>query len=425
MNAMYDDENIHTIDQLHTFLQTAEVFELILSCSHAERAEWIYSRLARFRYQLLRKKEKGVVLAYLKRVTGLSDKQIDRHIAAYKKRKKLCGRYKRHSFEATFTLSDAELLAATDDLHAGDHGRLNGGAIQKICRKQLRCGDVQYEHLAKASIATIYRLRQTKRYKEQCQSISKTKKSDVSIGVRMKPDPKGRPGCLRADTVHQGEYEGHKGVYHVNFVDELLQWEVPIAVEEISMGCMKDAVEEGLDLFPFSIWQFHSDPGGEYINEKVHGCLNKMTILQSKSRPGKCTDNALIESKNGAIIRKHMGYSHIPQPFAARINVLYREHFIPYLNFHRPCWFPTIEIDAKGKRKRTYKAKDIMTPYEKFLSLDKPEQYLRPGWTLERLEKMANAKTPNQAKADFNRAKQELKEIIAKAWQEMKPANGE
>jgi hypothetical protein len=39
-----------------------------------------------------------------------------------------------------------------------------------------------------------------------------------------KPQPQGKPGYLRADTIHQGGQEGQKGVYHINTVDELTQW---------------------------------------------------------------------------------------------------------------------------------------------------------------------------------------------------------
>ena len=37
-------------------------------------------------------------------------------------------------------------------------------------------------------------------------------------------------------------------------------------------------------------------------------------------------DNAQAESKNGAIVRKHLGYSHIPQRFAAPVNEFCRDY---------------------------------------------------------------------------------------------------
>jgi len=69
-----------------------------------------------------------------------------------------------------------------------------------------------------------------------------------------------------------------------------------------------------------------------------------------------------VESKNGAVIRKHMGFDHIASNHADSINVFYREHFNPYLNFHRPCGVPQLKKDSKGKTIRMYNW--YATPWE-------------------------------------------------------------
>ena len=420
MTTMYNDDNIGTVAELRIFLATADIFSIKLHCPPRGRADWVYERLVRFKYQTLKsKKDKSTVMEYLRIVSGFCEKQLDRHIAAYKKGKKLCRSYHRHSFTPTYTRADAELLAKTDDIHAGIYGKLNGMAIQEICKQEYERGNTQYRNLDRVSVATIYRLRQTKRYREQSQSIARTKPIQCSIGKRKKPEPNGQPGFIRVDTVHQGDYEGQKGVYHLDLVDEVLQWQVPFSVEELAMNTVGPAIEKALEYFPFIIQGMHSDPGGEFINEVVAALLKKMKIDQTKSRPGKCNDNALVECKNGAVIRKHMGYAHIPQPFAARINRFYQQHFIPYINFHRPSLFPTIITDEKGKERRIYRRQDCMTPYKRFLSLENPEQYLGEGWTLERLETMATEKSPNEAAGDMQQAKQKLKELIDQAFDEL------
>ncbi len=89
--------------------------------------------------------------------------------------------------------------------------------------------------------------------------------------------------------------------------------------------------------FPFVIRGFHSDNGSEFINGPAVRLLNKLLIQeQKKSRSRHCNDNAQADSKNGAIVRKHLGYSHIPQRFAALVNAFDREYLNPYVNFHRP-----------------------------------------------------------------------------------------
>jgi hypothetical protein len=185
-----------------------------------------------------------------------------------------------------------------------------------------------------------------------------------------------------------------------------------MAVEQISESCMEAALLEAFPLFVCMTHNYHSDNGGENINYRVASLLKKLTIAQTKSRPRHSNDNGLVETKNGSIIRKHMGYHHIPQPFASRINKFYREHLIPYLNFHRPCAFAKIEIFPNGKKKITYPPANYMTPYEKLKSLPNWQQYLRPGVTPQILEALANAKTPNQAAKELQETKRELMKII-------------
>lgn len=109
------------------------------------------------------------------------------------------------------------------------------------------------------------------------------------------------------DTVHQGDRDGVKGVYHINAVDEVTQWEVVACVPQISEAWLLPELVSMLAQFPFRIRGFHSGNGGEFINHKVEMLLQKLLIEQTKSRPRRSNDNGLMESKNGAVIRKHLG----------------------------------------------------------------------------------------------------------------------
>ena len=142
--------------------------------------------------------------------------------------------------------------------------------------------------------------------------------------------------------------------------------------------------------------------------------LQTLLIEQTKSRARRSNDNALVESKNGSVIRKHFGYSHIPQQFAESINLLCQEHSMPYLNFHRPCFFPTTEIDAKGKAVKRYRYADMMTPYEKLKSLANAADFLKPGVTFEQLDKDSTAMTDNEAAARFTSQRNKIFKQIFK-----------
>src|SRR5213075_3297161 len=206
---------------------------------------------------------------------------------------------------------------------------------------------------------------------------------------RRGPEPDGRPGYLRVDTVHQGDRDGVKGVYHINAVDEVTQWQVVGATAQISEAWLMPVLEALLAQFPFHILGFHSDNGSEFINHTVATLLNRLLAEQTKSRPRHSNDNGLVEAKNGAVIRKHMGYGHIASAHAETIEAFYERHFNPYLNFHRPCAQPDITIDEKGRSHCVYRR--YQTPLETLLALPEPAQYLRPGLTRAVLQRIAAA----------------------------------
>jgi hypothetical protein len=182
-----------------------------------------------------------------------------------------------------------------------------------------------------------------------------TRPTPVNIGERRRPGPDRRPGYLRVDAFHQGDLEGVKGVYHINAVDEVTQWQVLGATQQISEAYLVPVLEAILGQFPFRIRGFHSDNGSELINHTVAHLLNKLLIEQTKSRPRRSNDNGLVEAKNGAVVRNHMGYTHIAGPHAAAIGAFYEQYFNPYLNFHRPCGVPEQVVGAKGKSTRVYR----------------------------------------------------------------------
>jgi transposase InsO family protein len=220
------------------------------------------------------------------------------------------------------------------------------------------------------------------------------------------------PGYIRIDTVHQGDQDGMKGVYHINAVDIVTQWELVASVERISEAYLLPVIALLLDGFPFAVRGFHSDSGSEYVNHEIARLLEKLRVEFTKSRPRQTNDNALAECKNGAIIRKFMGYSHIAQKHAAAINRFYTEVLNPYLNFHRPCYFAVDKIDAKGKIRKTYPHNQITTPWERLKSIPDFSNYLKPGVTPQSLEREANAMSDNEAAKQVQQARKLLFQSI-------------
>ena len=403
MTVTMDDSRITTLEQIQGLLKTPSELKL-KGLSRPQRYAWIEGALKRFDYFSLGKKGKGLVRAYTARLSGYSRAAITRLISRWLRDGSL--RHvgaRRHRFPSKYTIFDRELLAQTDNAH----GRLSGPATKRILQRQhFVYGDKRFERLKDISAPHIYNLRRTRTYRLRSQTFARTKPVRVSIGIRRRPDPQGQPGFIRVDTVHQGDLDGVKGVYHVNLVDEVTQWEVVVCVETISEAHLLPALELALAAFPFALRGFHSDNGGEYINGVVAELLNKLLIEQTKSRSGRTNDNALVESKNGSIIRKHMGYWHIEQRHAPRINGFYQEHFNVYLNFHRPCGFATVTVDEKGRRSRKYET--YQTPYERLKSLPEAASHLCPGVSFKVLDEIAARHSDNECARRMQEAKDKL-----------------
>jgi transposase InsO family protein len=369
-----------------------------------ELYEWTQATLCAQAYVGLHRSDKGLVKQYISKLTGVSRAQLTRLIAQYAASGIVQVRRGRgERYTARYTPADIAVLAEVDEAHE----TLSGPATRKLLyRGYYEFADARYERLANISSAHIYNLRKVRGYRERVMVFTKTRPTPVSIGERRKPEPGGRPGYLRVDTVHQGDLDGAKGVYHINLVDEVTHWEIVGAVERISESYLEPLLQRLLKQFPFRILGFHSDNGSEFINHTIAAMLNKLLIEQTKSRPRKSNDNGLVESKNGGVIRKHMGFDHIASAHADSINAFYEEYFNPYLNFHRPCAVPELKKNIRGKTIRAYKW--YATPWEILRQTPGVGGYLKDDVTLEEMEKLADADSDTGSATKMQKAKRQM-----------------
>jgi transposase InsO family protein len=401
-----NEDRLVTLPQLRQFVEGTSEVEFRRCGKGEDRYRHIEGVLRRFGYARLKRADKGLVVRYLMRTTGYSRPQLVRLI-----KRARAGALKKgyrpptHGFVRRFNEADVALLAATDTLH----GTLSGPATRHLMQRAMAIyGDARYARLATISIAHLYNLRRRTGYTERRREWTKTRPTQVSIGERRPPAPEGRPGFIRIDSVHQGDQDGVKGVYHIKAVDCLTQWELVATCEKISEAYLLPVIATLLAGFPFAILGFHADNGSEYINHRVAEMLDKLRVEFTKSRPRHSNDNGLAETKNGAVIRKQLGYAHIPQCFAAAVNAFCAEHLNPYLNFHRPCLFAEEITDSKGKIRKRYPQRLVMTPFEKLATLDSVQQHLRRGVTLETLRRHAERMSDNDAAARLNEARNQL-----------------
>ncbi len=409
--------NIHlnSIQEIEEFLKyDSGSFHLKIT-SRKEKYIFINKILNQFKFRRLKKKEKGIVKKYLRKLTGYSEVHLKRLISLWKKGLllKQSDKKRRGKFLRKYSVKDIKLLIETDKAH----GFLNGKTVKKILEREFQVfGKKEYENISQISVSHLYNFRKDKPlYASAVMKYSKTKNTPVDIGERRKPQPDNQPGFLRVDTVHQGDkivdikgFRNRKGIYHINLVDEVLQFEIVVCTEKISQLFMNQVLADALEQFPYKIINFHSDNGSEFINGIVSDLLNKNLITQTKSRSRRTNDNALVESKNGAIIRKHLGRNYIDQKHAPLVNEFYKKYFNPYLNYHRVCAFPKLKKDKKGKIRKTYPLENYMTPYDKMKSVPNIEKYLKPGITLKQLDQFAFAKSDNEFAKEMQMAKEKM-----------------
>jgi len=399
MKVIMDDLRLDNLKEIDEFLQGSKRLVLRLE-TISEKYNFIDETVDRFEYLKLKKKDKRIVLKYLKKLTGYKKAQLTRLVSRASLGDLVKKKYQRPS-ETTnriYLPADIKLLEKTDEYHL----RLSSHATHEILRREYEVfHHADFKNISKVSISHIDNLRKNPVYKSTW--VNGTKAREVDIGTTMKPETNSIPGSIRVDSVHQ------RDVFYINAVDEIVQWEIIICVPQICEKYLRPAFEILLFQFPFIIFNFHSDRGGEFINKIVAQILNRLLINQTKSRSRHCNDNALVESKNGSIIRKNMGYFHMNQKIVDETNDFLFNWFNPYLNYHRPCGFVTeTKVDFKGRARNIYG--EYMTPYEKLkqISKEKKTNYLKRGQSFEKLDIIAYGKSDNEWAREMREKQNEL-----------------
>ena len=251
----------------------------------------------------------------------------------------------------------------------------------------------------------------------------------VGGGERRKPQPDGRPGFVRVDSVHQGDLDGRKAIYEINLVDvrPLAVGGHPVRVRGRRgghLGALPDprpggpsgAVplrDQGL---PRRQRVAQRRAGSEYVNHRVAALLEKLRAEFTRSRPRRSNDNALVESKNGSVVRRHLGHAHIPARFAPLVHEFASATLSPYLNWHHPCQFATEVVRGDGKVRKVYRDADLATPYEKLRSIAGAERFLKPGVDFETLDAQAHAESDLAAARRVKEERDRLFAAIGRAW---------
>ncbi len=117
------------------------------------------------------------------------------------------------------------------------------------------------------------------------------------------------PGYLEIDLVaHCGESAAGSFVHTFTLTDIASGWTecVPLAVREATL--VVEAVSKLRAELPFKLLGLDSDNGSEFLNETMIAWCKDNGVEYTRSRPYHKNDQAWVEQKNGAIVRRLVGY---------------------------------------------------------------------------------------------------------------------
>ncbi len=364
-----DTQRLQTLDQVREFLAGSRPLDLQPQ-TRAEAYAFVAETLQRFDYSRQGKADKGLIRRFLNKVTGLSRAQVTRLLHQHRTTGAIADRRRpRHPFPRRYTKGDIGLLAEVDALHGtplrSGHPQALRPGLAAVRRPPLRA---PRRHLQRTPLqpAPLDQLStpprddaradppRAHRHRRAAPAPSPSDNPATCGSIR---STKETSTASRASTTSTSSTRSPSSSSSARSSASTRPASPPV-------------LEALLRAFPFNVRGFHTDNGSEFINHKIVARLQALHIDEfTKSRPRRSNDNALVESKNGSVIRKHLGYGHIPSRYAERVNAFTQQILSPYPNFHRPCLFPVDEVDAKGRVRKRYPHANVMTPYEKLKSL--------------------------------------------------------
>jgi hypothetical protein len=175
------------------------------------------------------------------------------------------------------------------------------------------------------------------------------------------------PGQVQVDLVsHCGINPAGSFVVTLTVVDVATSWTECRAALTRRKDLVAGALHVARNRFPFPLKSVHSDNGGEFLNDVVFGYCHREAIASTRGRAYKKNDQAYVEQKNGAVVRRHVGYHRYQSKDARdRLNEFY-ELLRLYGNFFQSVRkvLRTERIGAKVRKHYDVAA----TPYQRALA---------------------------------------------------------
>ncbi len=206
-----------------------------------------------------------------------------------------------------------------------------------------------------------------------------------------------RPGFVEIDLVaHCGESVRGAFVYTLGLVDVATGWFEAYAVPTRAQRGVFAALQALRDRLPFALLGIDSDNDNAFINDQLLRYCQAERLTFTRSREYRKNDQAHIEERNGAVIRRLIGYDRYEGVAAAgAFNRVYEIQRL-WTNFFQP----TMKLATKERHgtKVIKRYDQARTPYQRVL--DAPEvtqpytqalrehyRTLNPIWTGQELQR--------------------------------------
>ncbi len=338
--------------------------------SLAARVEW--ANAIRRRYRIASGKEKRKILDEFIAVSGYHPKSAIRALNAQPKPKRPQTRRRPSLYDDAARQALIVLWEASD--------RLCGKRLRPLLRILLpaleRHGHLQLDEAIQIKVlamsaATIDRLLRTPRNATGTRKPRRvTPEIRRRIPVRTFADwNEPPPGSMEMDLVaHCGEVNKGSYINSLVLTDIASGWTecTPLVVRE--SGLLIEALERIRIGLPFALRALDVDNGSEFVNEAMIQYCLRNGIEFTRSRPYRKNDQAWIEQKNGAIVRKHLGYRRFEGIAAAQVLARLYGASRLFENFFQPS-FKLAEKHRQGAHV-TKRYHPPQTPCERLLQAE-------------------------------------------------------
>jgi hypothetical protein len=176
-----------------------------------------------------------------------------------------------------------------------------------------------------------------------------------------------KPGSLQADLV------AHCGESTIGFyINTLLALDVRTGWTglQVIWGKRQQQVGSGVQKIrrelPFRLRELHTDNGGEFLNGLLFSWCQREEVRFTRGRPYKKNDQAYVEQKNFAVVRRLVGYDR----YCTKEAYLQMQHLYQLVEFYTNFFQPISKLLVKerngAKMKKTYD--QAQTPYQRLLA---------------------------------------------------------